>query len=78
MPRSAASRARRTLVWLVVLVIAGTAGLAAAVQLSTHSELTVPEAFELLRRMRERREGQVETRAQPVPVRDEKRHDERP
>lgn len=29
----------------------------AAVQLSTHSELTVPEAFELLRRMRERREG---------------------
>ena len=29
----------------------------AAVQLSTHSELTVPEAFELLRGMRERREG---------------------
>lgn len=30
----------------------------AAVQLSTHSELTVPEAFELLRSMRDRREGQ--------------------
>lgn len=29
----------------------------AAVQLSTHSKLTVPESFELLRRLREEREG---------------------
>ena len=29
----------------------------AAVQLSSHSSLSVPEAFELLRRMKERREG---------------------
>ncbi len=37
MPRSAASRARRTLVWLTVLVLASFAGLTAAVQLSTAS-----------------------------------------
>ena len=29
----------------------------AAVQLSSHSSLSVPEAFELLRRMKERRDG---------------------